>query len=134
MGRKVLVVDDSPTIIKFVAFSLKSNGFEVISAADGMDALEKLSHLEAGVDLVITDLNMPNVDGYELIATLRQNPRFRKLPIIILSSEESEQDKVKGRQAGADAYLVKPFKSTALLETIGKLLGNRTPQTSHTTR
>lgn len=134
MGRKVLVVDDSPTIIKFVAFSLKSNGFEVISAADGMDALEKLSHLEAGVDLVITDLNMPNVDGYELIATLRQNPRFRKLPIIILSSEQSEQDKVKGRQAGADAYLVKPFKSTALLETIGKLLGNRTPQTSHTTR
>lgn len=134
MGRKVLVVDDSPTIIKFVAFSLKSNGFEVISAADGMDALEKLSHLEAGVDLVITDLNMPNVDGYELIATLRQNPRFRKLPIIILSSEESEQDKVKGRQAGADAYLVKPFKSIALLETIGKLLGNRTPQTSHTTR
>lgn len=134
MGRKVLVVDDSPTIIKFVAFSLKSNGFEVISAADGMDALEKLSHLEAGVDLVITDLNMPNVDGYELIATLRQNPRFRKLPIIILSSEQSEQDKVKGRQAGADAYLVKPFKSTALLETIGKLLGNRTPQSSHTTR
>jgi len=134
MGRKVLVVDDSPTIIKFVAFSLKSNGFEVISAADGMDALEKLSHLEAGVDLVITDLNMPNVDGYELIATLRQNPRFRQLPIIILSSEESEQDKAKGRQAGADAYLVKPFKSAALLATVGKLLGNRTPQTNHTTR
>lgn len=122
MGRKILVVDDSPTIVKFVAFALKSSGFEVVAASDGMDALEKVSHLESGVDMVITDLNMPNIDGYELIATLRQNERFRKVPIIILSSEEDEEDKAKGRQAGANAYLVKPFKAPALLAEVTRLL------------
>jgi DNA-binding response OmpR family regulator len=122
MSQKVLVVDDSPTLVKFVTFSLRSNGYEVVGASDGMDALEKVSHLEGGVDLVITDLNMPNIDGYELIATLRKNAKFAKTPIIILSSEEAEDDKAKGRQVGADAYLVKPFKSSILIDEVSRLL------------
>lgn len=122
MSQKVLVVDDSPTLVKFVTFSLKSNGYEVVGASDGMDALEKVSNIEGAVDLVITDLNMPNIDGYELIATLRKTPKFAKTPIIILSSEEEEEDKVKGQKVGADSYLVKPFKSSVLIEEVTRLL------------
>lgn len=122
MSQTVLVVDDSPTLVKFVSFSLKSNGYEVVGASDGMDALEKISHIDGGIDLVITDLNMPNIDGYELIATLRKTATFAKTPIIILSSEEEEGDKTKGREVGADSYLVKPFKSNVLIEEVTKLL------------
>lgn len=122
MGRKILVVDDSPTLVKFVSYSLKSSGYEVIGACDGMDALEKVSNLESEIDLVITDLNMPNIDGYELIATLRKNEKFMETPIIILSSEESDQDKQLGIEAGATSYLVKPFKSSLLLAEVSRLL------------
>lgn len=122
MEHTVLVVDDSPTIVKFVSFSLKNRGFNVLTAKDGMDAIEKISTHESQVDLVITDLNMPNVDGYELISTLRKNTKYQEIPIIILSSEEEEEDKQKGIDAGASSYLVKPFKSTVLLREISKYL------------
>jgi two-component system chemotaxis response regulator CheY len=122
MSRKILVVDDSPTLVKFVSYSLKSSGYEVVGASDGMDALEKVSHLETNVDLVITDLNMPNIDGYELIATLRRNDKFADVPIIILSSEEDDEDKQKGEKVGATSYLVKPFKSSVLLAEVARLL------------
>ena len=122
MNRRILVVDDSPTLVKFVTYSLKSSGYEVVGACDGMDALEKVSHLESDIDLVITDLNMPNIDGYEFIATLRTNDKFAATPIIILSSEEDEDDKQKGEQAGANSYLVKPFKSSVLLAEVARLL------------
>jgi two-component system, chemotaxis family, chemotaxis protein CheY len=122
MSRRILVVDDSPTLVKFVSYSLKSSGYEVVGACDGMDALEKVSNLESDIDLVITDLNMPNVDGYELIATLRQNDKFAEVPIIILSSEEADEDKQKGETVGATSYLVKPFKSSVLLAEVARLL------------
>lgn len=122
MSRRILVVDDSPTLVKFVSYSLKSSGYEVVGACDGMDALEKVSHLKSDVDLVITDLNMPNIDGYELIATLRQNAKFAEVPIIILSSEEGDEDKLQGEKVGATSYLVKPFKSSVLLAEVARLL------------
>ncbi len=122
MSQTILVVDDSPTIVKFVSFSLRNSGFEVVTASDGMDAIEKMSHLSEDVDLVITDLNMPNLDGYGLIDTLRQNERYRQTPIIILSSEDGEDDRQRGMQVGANAYLVKPFKSALLLDEVGKFL------------
>ena len=122
MEHTVLVVDDSPTIVKFVSFSLKSSGFNVLTASDGMDAIEKISSHANPIDLIITDLNMPNVDGYELIATLRRNTKFKDIPIIILSSEEEECDKQRGIEVGASSYLVKPFKSTILLREISKYL------------
>jgi two-component system chemotaxis response regulator CheY len=122
MSRKILVVDDSPTLVKFVSYSLKSSGYEVVGACDGMDALEKVSNIESDIDLVITDLNMPNIDGYELIATLRQNDKFAEVPIIILSSEEGDEDKLKGEKVGATSYLVKPFKSSVLLAEVARLL------------
>ncbi|PWB68638.1 response regulator [candidate division GN15 bacterium] len=122
MSQTILVVDDSPTIVKFVSFSLRNSGFEVVAASDGMDAIEKMSHLSGDVDLVITDLNMPNLDGYGLIGTLRQNERYRQTPIIILSSEDGEDDRQRGMEVGANAYLVKPFKSALLLDEVGKFL------------
>ncbi len=75
MSQTILVVDDSPTVVKFVSFSLRNSGFTVVTACDGMDAIEKMSTLEGKVDLIITDLNMPNLDGYSLIQTVRQNDR-----------------------------------------------------------
>ena len=122
MSQTILIVDDSPTVIKFVMFSLKNKGFNVVTACDGMDAIEKLSNLDTEVSLVITDLNMPNLDGYGLIATLRQNERHKDTPIIILSSEGSDDDRARGISVGASSYLVKPFKSSLLLEEVSKYL------------
>jgi len=122
MERTVLVVDDSPTVVKFVSYSLKNSGFSVITASDGMDAIEKVSSLGSAVDLVITDLNMPNMDGYELISVLRQSEEYSKTPIIILSSEEDEDDKKLGSEVGADSYLTKPFKSSLLLSEVKKFI------------
>ena len=120
MSRTVLVVDDSPTVVKFVSVTLKSKGFDVVTASDGMDAIETLSGLSEDVDLVITDLNMPNLDGYGLIETLRQNEQHRNTPIIILSSEEGDDDRQRGVAAGANSYLVKPFKQSVLLTEVAK--------------
>jgi len=122
MSQTILVVDDSPTVVKFVSFSLKNSGFNVVTACDGMDAIEKISSLRDNVDMVITDLNMPNLDGYSLIATLRQNDRHRNTPIIILSSEDGDGDRQRGMMAGATSYLVKPFKSATLLGEVSKIL------------
>ncbi len=124
MSRTILVVDDSPTVVKFVSFSLRNSGFNVVTACDGMDAIEKMSHLQEDVSLVITDLNMPNLDGYSLIGTLRQNERYRSTPIIILSSEDGADDRKRGIDVGASSYLVKPFKSSLLLTEVGKFLGD----------
>ncbi len=122
MALKIMVVDDSPTVVKFVSFSLKKGGFEVVTACDGMDALEKISNLPDGIDLIITDLNMPNLDGYGLIAALRQNPRHVDTPIVILSSEDGEDDRERGMEVGANSYLVKPFKAAVLINEVGRYL------------
>ncbi|MBU0982640.1 MAG: response regulator [candidate division Zixibacteria bacterium] len=126
MTHTVLVVDDSPTVVKFVTISLKSRGFQVVAACDGMDALEKLSTLSGTVDLIITDLNMPNMDGYTLIETVRQNQDYQLTPIIILSSEENEEDRKRGIQAGATSYLVKPFRPNVLLTEVMKHMESET--------
>jgi len=122
MSQTILVVDDSPTVVKFVTYSLRNTGFNVVGARDGMDALEKLSAVESEVDLIITDLNMPNLDGYQLIKTLRESEQHSQTPIIILSSEEEEGDRRTGLEAGADSYLMKPFKPNLLLEEVARYL------------
>lgn len=120
MSQTILVVDDSPTVVKFVSVSLKAKGYQVIAACDGMDALEKMSAMTGQVDLIITDLNMPNLDGYGLIETVRQSRS--QTPIIILSSEEDDADRVRGMAVGANSYLVKPFKPAVLLSEVSKQL------------
>lgn len=127
IDKTVMVIDDSPTVVKFVSFAIRSTGMKVVAACDGMDALEKLSALPDGVDLIITDLNMPNLDGYEFIKTVRQNQAYAEVPIIILSSEEEEQDKKLGAEVGASSYLVKPFKPNILLAEVSKYIQIKQP-------
>ena len=125
MSQTILVVDDSPTVVKFVSFSLQTKGFSVLTACDGMDAIEKISTTQDDIALVITDLNMPNLDGYSLIDTLRQSEKHATTPIIILSSEDGEDDRDRGMKVGASSYLVKPFKSSLLLSEVAKYLQTR---------
>ena len=105
--KNVLVVDDSPTVRKFVSVSLSMQGFNVVTACDGMDALEKLPQKK--FDLMITDLNMPNMDGFELIKAMRENPEYAQLPVVILTSLGDEANKEQGARLGVGSYLVKPF-------------------------
>ena len=118
--KRVMIVDDSSTVRKFVSFSLKMKGFDVLIAEDGLDALEKMP--QDGVDLIITDLNMPNMDGYTLIKSIRDSEKFKSIPIIILSSESGDDDIEKGKMLGANAYLVKPFNAMRLQYEVVKFL------------
>ncbi|MCH8326954.1 MAG: response regulator [Candidatus Marinimicrobia bacterium] len=117
----VLIADDSSTVRKFVSFSLSAQNLEVITAVDGMDALEKVSQA-ARVDLVIVDLNMPNMDGFEFIENLRKSETHKDVPIIILSSERSEEAKQRGKDVGADIYLEKPFDADRIKYQVSKYL------------
>ncbi|MBX3044810.1 MAG: response regulator [Candidatus Kapabacteria bacterium] len=121
MSKVILVVEDSPSIRKFISLALKIQSYKVITAEDGMQALEILSQ-ENQVDLVLTDLNMPNMDGIELIKEIRKNPNYVDLPIIILSSLTSERDINEGLDAGADSYLIKPFNTKKIQYEISKYL------------
>lgn len=116
----ILAVDDSPSLRQMVSFTLKSSGFDVVVAVDGQDAIEKLRDRE--VDLVLTDQNMPNMDGLSLVRHLRSQPRFKALPILILTTESSDEMKQQGRAAGATGWLVKPFDPRKLVEVIRKVL------------
>jgi two-component system chemotaxis response regulator CheY len=120
MSQTILVVDDSPTVVKFVSVSLKAKGFQVVGACDGMDALEKMSSMAGQVDLIITDLNMPNLDGFGFIEAVRQS--CAETPIIILSSEEDDAERTRGFAVGANSYLVKPFRPGVLLSEVSKQL------------
>ncbi len=107
MKKVILIADDSPTIRKFVSFTLKAKGFEVVAASDGMEAIELLPMND--VDLIITDLNMPNMDGFELIKAVRENEANKHIPIIILSSLKGSEEVERGLNIGANSYMVKPF-------------------------
>lgn len=120
MEKNVLVVDDSATVRKFVSVSLNMQGFKVVTACDGMDALEKLP--SENVDLIITDLNMPNMDGFELIRALRENPQYRDLPVIILSSLNDTVSKETGSKLGIESYVVKPFSLEKIQYEVAKYL------------
>ncbi|RME00947.1 MAG: response regulator [Calditrichaeota bacterium] len=120
MEKTILVADDSSTIRKLLSLTLKSNGYHVISASDGMEALEILT--ASKIDLLITDLNMPNIDGYELVRSVRENEIYQSIPIIILSSENESEDIQKGLQVGANSYLVKPFIPGKIQEEVEKYL------------
>lgn len=120
MSKTIMTVDDSPSIRQMVSFTLKEAGYDVIEAADGKDALAKLS--EGPVHMVIADLNMPNLDGIELIREIRANPALRFIPIIMLTTESQERKKQEGRQAGATGWIVKPFKPEQLIAVVKKVL------------
>lgn len=119
--KKILICDDSEMVRNFHYYILKTAGFEVISAIDGADGLEKLFK-EKDVGLVITDINMPNMDGYAMIEKIREEEEFEDLPIIIVSTEDEAKDKKKGFNAGANIYIVKPTEPARLVENVRLLL------------
>ena len=121
MAKVVLTVDDSASIRQMVAFTLKSAGYDVVEAVDGEDGLNKARSKNA--DLVLTDQNMPKMDGLSLIKTLRGLPQYRSTPILMLTTESSDAMKAAGRAAGATGWLVKPFDPQKLLEVVKKVLG-----------
>jgi two-component system chemotaxis response regulator CheY len=119
MGKHIMVVDDSKTMRDMVAFTLKGAGYEVTQAEDGQAGLNNLKALK--VDAVITDLNMPNLDGIGLIRALRADARFKSTPILMLTTESDPAKKSAGRDAGATGWIVKPFAPEKLLETLQKV-------------
>ena len=121
MAKTVLTVDDSASIRQMVAFTLKSAGYTVIEAADGQDGLDKAR--ANAVNLVLTDQNMPKMDGLTLIKTLRGLPQYKATPILMLTTESSDAMKAQGRASGATGWLGKPFDPQKLLEVVKKVIG-----------
>ncbi len=119
MPKKIMTVDDSASVRQMVAMTLRNAGYDVVEASDGKDALAKLT---GPVDMIITDLNMPNMDGITLIKSVRADSRFRFIPIVMLTTESQADKKQDGKTAGATGWIVKPFKPDQLLAVVQKVL------------
>jgi two-component system, chemotaxis family, chemotaxis protein CheY len=121
MTKTVLAVDDSASIRQMVAFTLKTAGYQVVEALDGEDGLTKAK--SSGVNLVLTDQNMPKMDGISLVKALRALPQYKAVPILMLTTESGDAMKAQGKAAGATGWLVKPFDPAKLIEVVKKVIG-----------
>ena len=121
MSKVIMTVDDSASVRQMVSFTLRGAGYEVVEAVDGRDALAKKDGRPP--HMVITDLNMPNLDGVGLIRALRTDPACRFIPIVMLTTESQAEKKLEGKAAGATGWIVKPFRPDQLLAVIKKVLG-----------
>lgn len=130
--KKILVVDDSAFTRNYHASLLRGAGFQCVTAVDGMDALEKVM-LEQ-FDAIITDINMPGVDGYELTRRVRDIAEYDDTPILIVSTEAKEDDRAKGYELGADFYLVKPVGPAEVVEGLKMVLGSKEPGERNTSQ
>ena len=120
MSKTILVVDDSASIRQVVSITLKSAGYSVIEAVDGKDALTKLYGQK--VNLVISDVNMPNMDGISFVKEMKQKANYKFTPVIMLTTEGSDEKKKEGQAAGAKAWVVKPFKPEQMLQAVSMLI------------
>ena len=120
MAKTIMIVDDSSSLRMVVSIALKGAGYEVIEGSDGKDALAKLSGQK--IHLVISDVNMPNMDGISFVKALKQLPTYKFTPVIMLTTESQEEKKREGQAAGAKAWMVKPFKPEMLLGAVQKLV------------
>ncbi len=121
MAISILAVDDSPSMRQMVSFTLKSAGYDVLMANDGVEGL-KLAERSPDVHLVLTDVNMPNMDGITLVKKLRELHDYKYKPILVLTTESSIEKKMMGKQAGATGWIVKPFDPEQLLKTLKRVL------------
>lgn len=119
--KTILIAEDSASVRKFISLALKIKGYKVLTAEDGMQALERIP--KERIDLLITDLNMPNIDGLRLIKSIRENPEHKHIPIIILSSLSKEEDINLGLKTGANSYLIKPFNTKRIQYEVAKYIG-----------
>lgn len=120
MSKTILIVDDSASIRQVVGMTLKGAGFDVLEAVDGRDALNKLTGQK--IHLVISDVNMPNMDGITFVTELKKLATYKFTPVIMLTTEGSDDKKAAGRDAGAKAWVVKPFKADQMLTAVNKLI------------
>ena len=118
--QTILAVDDSASMRQMVRFTLEGAGYKVVQASDGMEALEVARG--ASVDLVLTDVNMPRMDGISLVRELRSLDSYRLVPMLVLTTESGQETKMRGKQAGATGWIVKPFNPEQLLATISRVL------------
>ena len=119
-AARILVVDDEDVLREMLGDALRLSGFEVLEAADGSKAL---TILQSGkVDLIISDVNMPKIDGIQFVTEVKKNPRYKFTPIIMLTTEGQDAKKEQGRAAGAKAWIVKPFNPPVLLDAVSKLI------------
>jgi two-component system chemotaxis response regulator CheY len=116
MNKKIMTVDDSPTVRQMLSIALKSAGYYVVEAENGQEALKKLEFEQ--VSLLITDLNMPQMDGIDLIRNVRSSPGLRFMPILMLTTETQESKRQEGKAAGASGWIVKPFKPEQLVKVV----------------
>ena len=122
MKKHILAIDDSRTIRTLLTMALEKAGFTVTTAVDGLDGVEKFNHMQA--DLVITDVNMPNKDGFGVITDIRAGTKNRAVPVLVLTTESGDALKAKAREAGATGWIVKPFDDAALVAVIKRLTGS----------
>jgi two-component system chemotaxis response regulator CheY len=123
---KILVVDDCTTTRKLLGIYLKSRGFDVVFAENGLEAIEKL--VDADINFILADLNMPYMDGIELIKTLRANPTWATIPILMVTTEADQEERERALRAGANGYLVEPVTADILSEQIKNILKNTSTQ------
>lgn len=121
MAKTILVVDDSASLRQVVSIALKGGGYNVIEACDGVDGLAKLAAADK-VHLIISDVNMPNMDGITFVKALKQKPEFKFTPVIMLTTEAEEEKKREGQAAGAKAWVIKPFQPQQMLAAVSKLV------------
>jgi len=122
MSKTILVVDDSSTTRSLIASNLSETGdYEVIEAASGFEALKVLPSRK--VDLIVTDINMPDINGLELISYVKENPIYRQIPTMIITTEDSEEDRKRGMELGAREYVIKPFTVEELQEAVKRAMG-----------
>lgn len=120
---KILVVDDEPDLVETLIFRLQANDYEVISACDGQEGLEKARNTHP--DIIILDLMLPKIDGFKVCRLLKFDVKYNKIPIIMFTARAQETDKRLGEEVGADAYITKPFDPKVLLSKIDELLRDR---------
>ena len=123
--KKILLVDDEPDILKLVAARLRASGYDVVTAQDGQDGLRMAQ--QERPDLLILDLMLPHLNGYEICTMLKQDPRYQGIPVILFSAKSQEKDKQLGKDCGADAYLTKPYRPEVLLERVRTLIAQSPP-------
>jgi len=120
MAGKILIVDDSTSMRQMVAFTLKQNGYDVVEAEDGNKGLKEANGTK--FDLIITDVNMPAMDGISMLKELRATEQYKFIPVLLLTTESGAEKKAEGKAAGATGWLVKPFKPESLIDTVKKVL------------
>ena len=120
MAKTIMIVDDSMSLRQVVGIALKGAGYQVIEGSDGQDGLNKLDGQK--IHLIISDVNMPNMDGLTMVKKIKENPQYKFTPVIMLTTESGESMKAQGKASGVKAWMVKPFKPEQMLDAVSKLV------------